>query len=95
MQYVNQFIFMSCKNVCTKVTDIFKIPIEIIFRYMLLANWHVWAFYTALLAPLLFQICNGVEVSQNVDLGYLSAACLTNPSSCGSGGKPIVFGFKN
>ena len=32
-------------------------------------------------------------MSQNVDLGDLSAACLTNPSSCGSGGS-LSFWFK-
>ena len=35
-------------------------------------------------------MCNGLEVNfqqfDNMDLGDLSTACLTNPTSCGSGG---------
>ena len=43
----------------------------------------------------LFQICKGVKIEQYVNLGDMSAACLTNPSSCGTNGGTLSFWVKH
>ena len=45
-----------------------------------------------------FQVCNALKVdyyqNDHLDLGDLSAACLTDPSSCSSNGGSLAFWIK-